>query len=116
MPYLSLDKPWWDADHMNEMTIGNEVIYGLVGDYSIDRTRCLSSMFYNKKLSGDFYGDPDAICNDVIDGKWTFDRLAQISAEVYSESDIVSMITAISTASSTEPERAPRPATRMIFR
>ena len=62
MPYLSLDKPWWDADYMNEMTIGNEVIYGLVGDYSIDRTRCLSSMFYNKKLSGDFYGDPDAIC------------------------------------------------------
>lgn len=85
MPYLSLDKPWWDADYMNEMTIGNEVIYGLVGDYSIDRTRCLSSMFYNKKLSGDFYGDPDAICNDVIDGKWTFDRLAQISAEVYSD-------------------------------
>lgn len=66
MPYLSLDKPWWDANYMNEMTIGNEVIYGLVGDYSIDRTRCLSSMFYNKKLSGDFYGDPDAIYNDVI--------------------------------------------------
>lgn len=43
MPYLSLDKPWWDADYMNEMTIGNEVIYGLVWRL-LDRPDALSEL------------------------------------------------------------------------
>ena len=85
MPYLSFDKPWWDSGYMKEMCVGSDVIYTLVGDYSVDRTRCLSAMFYNKKICNDFYGNPDELYKEAEDGKWTFERLAEISSEVYSD-------------------------------
>ena len=42
MDCFSFDKPWWDYDYMREMTIGEDKIYALVGDYALDRTRYLT--------------------------------------------------------------------------
>lgn len=85
MDCFSFDKPWWDYDYMREMTIGEDKIYALVGDYALDRTRYLTCCYYNKQLYEDFYRDPDGLYQVVSDGEWTFDRLAEISAEVYSD-------------------------------
>jgi len=84
-PYLSLDKPWWDSDYMDAMSIGDDRVFALIGDYAVDRTRCLACIYYNKNMFEDFYGDGDALYQEVIDKKWTHDRLAEISAEVYSD-------------------------------
>jgi len=84
-PYLSLDKPWWDSDYMDAMSIGDDRVFALVGDYAVDRTRCLSCIYYNKNMFEDFYGDGNALYQEVIDKKWTHDRFAEISAEVYSD-------------------------------
>ena len=43
--YLSLDKPWWNESYMEEMTVGEGSVYALVGDYTVDRTRCLANVF-----------------------------------------------------------------------
>ncbi len=83
--YLSLDQPWWDGGYMKEMTIGEDRIYALVGDYAIDRTRCLSCVFYNKAMFEDFWGNADALYREVLDGSWTMDRMRQISADVYED-------------------------------
>ncbi len=84
-PYLSLDERWWDGAYMKEMTVSEDHLFALVGDYAIDRTRCLSAVFYNKALYNDFYGNPDGLYEEVLEGKWTYDRLREISAEVYSD-------------------------------
>ena len=86
-PYLSLDKPWWDSGYMKEMTIGENALYALVGDYAVDRTRCLDCVYYNKEMFDDFYKNPDGLYQEVLDGKWTFDRLREISATVWSDLD-----------------------------
>ncbi|MBQ8510431.1 MAG: hypothetical protein IJ493_11050 [Clostridia bacterium] len=84
-PYLSLDKPWWDGEYMKEMTIGEDCLYALVGDYAVDRTRCLGNVYYNKSMYEDFYGDPDGLYQKVIDGDWTWEMLRDICAEVWSD-------------------------------
>ena len=84
-PYLSLDKPWWDAEYMKEMTVGENTLYALVGDYAIDRTRCLDCVYYNKDMFEEFYKDRDGLYTEVLDGEWTWDRLQQISSDVYSD-------------------------------
>lgn len=82
-PYISLDKPWWDQTFMEAMAVGKDKYYMLVGDYCIDRTRNLSCMFYNKSLYENYYGDPDGLYQDVIDGKWTYDKLRKIAKDAW---------------------------------
>ena len=43
--YISYDKPWWDYKYMKEMTVGDDVIYCLSGDFAVDRTRCLNCFY-----------------------------------------------------------------------
>ena len=84
-PYISFDKPWWDSGYMKEMTIGENKMYALVGDYAVDRTRCLNCIYYNKEMYNDFYKDPDGLYTEVLNKKWTWDRLREICAAVYSD-------------------------------
>ncbi len=84
-PYISYDKPWWDTKYMQEMTIGLDHVYLLSGDFGIDRTRCLNCVFFNKNMYEDFYKNADALYDEVRNGTWTWDRLREICAEVYSD-------------------------------
>ena len=84
-PYISFDMPWWDSGYMKEMTIGENKMYALVGDYAVDRTRCLNCIYYNKEMYNDFYKDPDGLYEEVLNKKWTWDRLREICAAVYSD-------------------------------
>ena len=83
--YISYDKPWWDYKYMKEMTVGDDVIYCLSGDFAVDRTRCLNCFYYNKSMYNDFYKDPDGLYQVVLDGDWTWELLRKISSEVYSD-------------------------------
>lgn len=84
-PYLSLDKPWWDGEYMSEMTVGEDTIYALVGDYAVDRTRCLDCVYYNKGMYEEFYRDGDALYDEVLSGNWTWETLRRISSDVWSD-------------------------------
>ncbi len=86
-PYLSFDQPWWNYDYMKEMTIGEDKIYCLVGDVSLDSTRCLSCVYYNKAMYDDFYQDADGLYDVVLEGNWTLDYLMQIAEEVYEDTN-----------------------------
>jgi len=84
-PYIDLANPWWDYEYMKEMTVGNDKLYLMVGDFSIDRTRTLNCIFYNKRIYADFYGNEDGLYQEVLDGKWTVDRMMEISRMTYSD-------------------------------
>ena len=85
MPYLSLNEPWWDLSYMQEMTVGNDRLYTLVGDCIIDRTRYLSCVYYNKQMYQNLFGDANGLYDTVLDGEWTYDTLKSISETVYSD-------------------------------
>ncbi len=84
-PYISFDAPWWDMKYMQEMTVGSDRLYCLVGDYAVDRTRTLNCVFYNKNLYGEYYGDPDALYDVVLEGGWTSELMRKICADVYTD-------------------------------
>lgn len=81
--YLSLDQPWWDTAYMEEMTVGDDKIYLLVGDAALDRTRFSSCLFFNTDMLTDMGTSPDDIYNQVLDGKWTLDALNKLSAAAW---------------------------------
>ena len=86
-PYISFDKPWWDVDYMREMSVGNDKIFTLVGDYSRHRTEMLNCIYYNKSLYDDFYKDPDGLYQTVLDGDWTLDKYHEICETVFLDMD-----------------------------
>ena len=85
MPYISFDESWWDLAYMQEMNMGQNQLYALVGDCTIDRTRYLSCVYYNKQLYQNLFDSADGLYQTVLDGKWTYDTLKSISETVYSD-------------------------------
>ena len=84
-PYVSFEKPWWNYSYMKEMTIGEDKIYCMVGDVSVDSTRCLSCVYYNKAMYDDYYQDADGLYDVVLEGDWNLDLLMQIAEQVYED-------------------------------
>lgn len=90
-PYLSFDKPWWNYDYMKEMTIGEDKIYCLVGDVSVDSSRCLSCVYYNKAMYDNFYQNADGLYDVVLEGNWNLDLVMEIAENVYEDKNVNGM-------------------------
>ena len=83
--HLDFTQPWWNNEYMNATALGDKYRFLLAGDYFIT---CLTNervVFYNKDLYGDLYGDPDGLYTEVLDGKWTIDRMCELSAGAYAD-------------------------------
>lgn len=84
-PYLSLDEDWWDRDYMASMTVGNDSLYTLVGNCTLDHTRFLNCVYYNRTMYEKFYSDADSMYEVVDSGKWTYDYIKTVGKDVYQD-------------------------------
>jgi len=84
-PHLDFDQPWYDITYMNEINISPNHRYVLMGDLCFKSLQNLSSVFYNKSLYEQLYGNPDELYDVVLDGKWTHDVMRKICADIYSD-------------------------------
>lgn len=86
-PYLSLDKPWWNKHYIDNMTISNDRIFTLIGDYSINYTAeigCIyCCIYYNKQMYEDFWKNPDGLYDIVNAGEWTLDKMGELCEAVF---------------------------------
>ncbi len=79
LPYVDLDKPWWDTLLMEGTALGG-VNYLLTGDINLADDDCLWVLFFNKRLAEEFkLGD---LYQMVWDGKWTIDALKTAASGV----------------------------------
>ncbi|MCL1794133.1 MAG: ABC transporter substrate-binding protein [Oscillospiraceae bacterium] len=79
IPYVDLDKPWWDKKSIEAMSIGGKV-YSALGDYSMTVLSCVWLTYFNKEMLADFgLDDPYRL---VREGKWTFDTMYDMGKTV----------------------------------
>lgn len=81
--YLHLDQPWWYQNHIQEMSIGEGKTYFVTGDITLNVLRNMGCMYVNKQVYTQNYESIEDLYNEVLDGKWTFDRLAETCTEMY---------------------------------
>ncbi len=96
---LQLDMPWWDQAANEGLSIANKLYY-TTGEISYDRYRATEAMLFNKAMLNEYnLEDPYQL---VRDGKWTFDKVLEMSQGVsqdldgngkYDENDKYGMIT-----------------------
>ena len=80
IPYLDLEKPWWDQRANENMTIGGK-LYMTTGDISILDNECTMVMFFSKKMVSDY-----ALTSPyeyVTGGTWTLDTLNSMVGTVF---------------------------------
>ncbi|MBQ8577097.1 MAG: hypothetical protein IJ449_03895 [Clostridia bacterium] len=80
VPHIDFSKPWWSDSNIEDLTYDGKAFIAM-GDFAlttIDSTYCV---YYNKELAAN-YDLPDLYAL-VNDGKWTLDKLTEISKDVY---------------------------------
>lgn len=81
--YLDFDAPWWWSDYMEEISIGREKRFFVVGDYFLDMLLGARVLFFNKLIYGNYFGDPNDLYIEVSDGGWTMDRMTETVKAAY---------------------------------
>ncbi len=79
---LSLDKPWWDAGAMADLTIG-DYLYFLVGDLHLMFKESFWMVGFNKNIADDV-GVED-LYSVVREGAWTMDKMGEAMAAARSD-------------------------------
>jgi len=82
MPYIDLDKPWWNKQIAEDTEI-NGVNYFYIGDLNLDSWAQSYVVYFNKVIAEN-YGI-DNIYDTVTNGAWTIDELDRLTRSVYSD-------------------------------
>lgn len=84
LPYVDLSKPWWDKSVSDGFSIENHLmmVNGDISPFSFGTTAC---MFFNKKLfeANDF----ETPYQLVKDGKWTLDKVNELTKDFSQDKD-----------------------------
>ena len=83
LKYLDFSQPWWNNFYMDELTISKDCRFFLVGDFDLDMLEWARALFYNKVMYANYFDEGDGLYREVLDGKWTIDRMAELCKAVY---------------------------------
>ncbi len=83
LEYLDFTKPWWNNRYMDELSIGKDARFFLVGDFFISAFLSTHVVFFNKTMYGKLHEDPNELYNYVLDGTWTLDKMTQVAKDAY---------------------------------
>ena len=84
LPYVDLEKPWWDKDIYNGFSIRNNLMM-VNGDISPRSFSITSCMYFNKTMFDKL--DLEYPYELVREGKWTLDRLCELTKGVTRDND-----------------------------
>ncbi len=85
--HLDLEKPWWSQNFTDAAEVKGS-LYLATGSYALSVTRLLFAVYYNKTVAENYeetipeLGDLYTL---VDSGKWTFDKLTELSAGIYED-------------------------------
>lgn len=84
-PYIDLDKTYWYRDYMEGLSLDGKKMYLMAGDFFMDVLRSAHALYFNKDMMVRYYDSADTIYEEVLAGKWTFDRFLEYIDDVYQD-------------------------------
>ncbi len=79
VPYIDINKPWWDKAAYDNLSIAGKH-YGIIGDITTNHMLSVWNVCFNKGMFNDF--DLENPYDLVKEGKWTFDKMIEMSKKV----------------------------------
>ena len=84
LEHFDFEKPWWAGGLLEELSVDNK-LYFASGDASLGLLGGLMCILFNKNMAAN-YQLPD-LYKIVNEGKWTMDKIVELSENVYSDLD-----------------------------
>ena len=78
--YLDFDKPWW-VSNLNEVMTVYDMLFFTAGDITLSMIQYEGCIFYNQNMYAE-HNITDNIYELVTQGKWTIDKLIELSKHV----------------------------------
>ncbi len=85
LQYNDFDREYWATGYINDMSYKNAT-YWATGDLSLRYTGGMYVTYVNDRLMKDYYSDTD-IYSVVDEGKWTLDKMYELSSGVYQDTN-----------------------------
>lgn len=82
VPHLNFDKPWYNKRSNDDSTF-NGKMWTVTSSLSLTSMMYAYTFVYNKDLVKEFGFNPEEIDQMVFDGKWTLDKLIEMTSEFY---------------------------------
>ena len=83
--YIDLDQPWWWKEPTTDISLDGKKIRYLVGDICLTCNTTAGAMFFNANLLTNAGYSTDELYQSVIDRKWTYDKLLEMSSALYKD-------------------------------
>ena len=83
--YIDLVKPWWPQQLVETVSFGNGDYYFVSGDMSTNVLYMMHMMYINKDMFSQL--QIPIPYNSVREGKWTMDKLIEITSDIYRDVD-----------------------------
>ncbi len=84
--YLNFEKPWWNKESIDSQTI-NGYVYTITGALSLSSMQMTYCLAFNQDLMEDWGYSAEDLYQLVWDGEWTYDKLIEITANMYVDSN-----------------------------
>ena len=88
LPYIDLEKPWWNKEYIESVSVNPSnpyILFGSINQKAIERSCCT---FVNTDLLEE---RKDMTANElydmVLDGKWTLDRMIELNKDTYDDAN-----------------------------
>jgi len=86
LTYVDLDKPWWNREYIESVSLNSNSANILFGDLSYNSIERTVAVLFNKDMLSDIKGISDTELYDtVLNGDWTLDEMNAVTADVYSD-------------------------------
>ena len=99
LPYIDLDKPWWNDDARAAFSLCNR-LFAMVGDISYTNLGSTKCMLFNKNILDQL--GIESPYPMVVSGEWTMDKMAELTKSAASDLNGDGM-TSPTTATATSP-------------
>ncbi|MGM9652241.1 MAG: hypothetical protein ACI3XP_01245 [Eubacteriales bacterium] len=87
IPYVDWESPWWWTFANEALSLDSKTHQFVVGDMLLTNLAQTCIMFFNKDIYEDVYGNPDDLYQLTLDGKFTVDRLHELSSGAYNDAN-----------------------------
>lgn len=84
LPHIDLDKPWWDKNSVESLSISNK-LFATCSDFLVYDKRMTMTIVFNKKIIAD-YGLED-IYTLIKNGEWTLDKMREMTKGIAADLD-----------------------------
>ncbi|MBQ8551640.1 MAG: hypothetical protein IJ428_02370 [Clostridia bacterium] len=88
LPWIDIEKPWWNKEYIQSVSLHEDEQYILFGDISYNMTQRTACVFFNVQLLEEKLNmQPEDLYELVYNDEWTIDKFTELVSGIYEDTN-----------------------------